>query len=280
MKRVMNPVEKAIWFVEAKFEQDISLDEVAGVAGVSRYHMARVFAEATGHSVMRYARGRRLTEAARALAAGAPDILSVALDAGYSSHEAFTRAFRDQFGITPEHLRAARQLDSIQLVEPIRMDTTPATLAAPRFETGKALLIAGLGARYTSQNSQAIPSQWQRFGPHIGHIPGQVGITAYGVCCNFDEDGTFEYIAGVEVARFADLPESFRTLRVPERRYAVFSHREHISAIRATHFAIWSKWLPESGHEVADAPNFERYGPEFDPQTGTGLVEIWVPLKG
>jgi len=44
-------------------------------------------------SVMRYVRGRQLTEAARCLASGAPDILAIALEAGYGSHEAFTRAF-------------------------------------------------------------------------------------------------------------------------------------------------------------------------------------------
>jgi len=101
----MNPVEKAVWFVETQFERPISLEEIARVAGVSRYHMARAFAEATGQSVMRYARGRRLTEAARSLAAGAPDILAVALSAGYGSHEAFSRAFRDQFDLTPETIR-------------------------------------------------------------------------------------------------------------------------------------------------------------------------------
>jgi AraC-like DNA-binding protein len=57
-------------------------------------------------------RGRRLSEAARVLANGGPDILSVALDFGYGSHEAFTRAFRDQFGLTPESVRAQRHLDN------------------------------------------------------------------------------------------------------------------------------------------------------------------------
>lgn len=55
---------------------------------------------------MQYVRERRLTEAARTSANGAPDILNVALNAGCNSHEAFTRAFRDHFGITPEALRA------------------------------------------------------------------------------------------------------------------------------------------------------------------------------
>jgi AraC family transcriptional regulator len=68
---------------------EITLEEIARVSGVSRYYSSRAFGEATGHSVMHHVRGRRLTEAARSLSAGASDILSVALDAGYGSHEAF-----------------------------------------------------------------------------------------------------------------------------------------------------------------------------------------------
>jgi AraC family transcriptional regulator len=110
----MSPVGKAIWFIETHFAGDLSLDEIAKAAGVSRYHLVHAFGFATGQSVMRYVRGRRLTEAARSLAGGAPDILAVALDAGYGSHEAFTRAFRDQFGLTPEAARARRALDNIE----------------------------------------------------------------------------------------------------------------------------------------------------------------------
>ena len=77
----MNPVGRALWFIEHRFAGDISLDDIAAAAGVSRYHVTRVFGEATGHSVMRYVRGRRLTEAARSLSKGAPDILAVALEA-------------------------------------------------------------------------------------------------------------------------------------------------------------------------------------------------------
>src|SRR5690606_28886374 len=100
----MNPVGKALWYIERHFAEDLSLEEVANFADVSRYHLTRAFGVATGHSIMRYVRGRRLTEAARSLASGAPDILAVALEAGYGSHEAFTRAFHDQFGRTPEQV--------------------------------------------------------------------------------------------------------------------------------------------------------------------------------
>src|ERR1700710_881424 len=120
----MNPAQKALWFIESHLASPLTLDEIAGVGGISRFHMVRAFAAATGLSVMRYVRARRLSEAARALAGGAPDILSVALEADYGSHEAFTRAFREHFGVTPETVRGSAPPDNLQLQEPIPMDST------------------------------------------------------------------------------------------------------------------------------------------------------------
>ena len=289
-----NPVAKAVWFVESHFKQDLTLDDAAEVAGVSRYHLSRLFGLAVGCSFTRYVRGRRLTQAARALADGAPDILTVALDTGYGSHEAFTRAFRDQFGLTPELVRAGGSLDQIQPMEPIRMDETLlTTLEPPRFETLESFLVAGLSERYASAahnghraacalgptTSAGIPAQWQRFQPYLGNIPGQVGRTAYGVLCNSDDEGNTDYISGVEVKSFAQVPPELAHLRIPEQRYAVFVHRDHVSAIRRTWFTIFNQWLPASGYQMTGGPEFERYGPEFDPRTGTGGFEIWIPVK-
>jgi AraC family transcriptional regulator len=276
----MNPAQKALWYVESHLADSLTLDEIAAVGGVSRFHMVRAFAEATGVSVMRYVRARRLTKAARALAKGAPDILTLALEADYGSHEAFTRAFRDHFGITPEQVRAATCLDKLSLQEPIMMDSTPsANLQPPRFETAKAMLVAGVGERYNHCDNGGIPNQWQLFHQKVGDIPDRVGNLAFGVCCNGDDSGNFDYIAGVEVSDFSDLPREFARVRIPAQRYVVFRHTEHISTIRRTVGAIWNQWLPQSGLKVADAPNFERYDEKFDGATGNGGLEIWVPVK-
>jgi AraC family transcriptional regulator len=277
----MNPAQRALWYIESHLAEALTLDEIAGIAGVSRFHMVRSFAAGTGLSVMRYVRARRLSEAARALAAGAPDILTLALEADYGSHEAFTRAFRDHFGITPEAVRNRARLDQIKLQEPIQMDSTLIdNLQAPRFVTGKALLVAGIGERCTHENGGAgIPNQWQRFHQKVDDIPDRIGKVAYGVCCNGDDSGNFDYIAGVEVTDFSDLPRDFSRVRIPEQRYAVFSHRDHISTIRRTVNTIWNHWLPTSGLKAADAPNFERYDERFDPMTGDGGLEIWIPVR-
>jgi AraC family transcriptional regulator len=275
----MDPVNRALWCVESRFASEISLDEIAEVSGVSRYHLCRAFGTATGQSVMRYVRGRRLTEAARKLAAGAPDILSVALDWGYGSHEAFTRAFRDHFGLTPEELRERRALDALDLVEPIMIDDSlRRELEPPQLLPGKARLVAGLRARFDDDNTGGIPLLWQRFGPHIGHVPGQLGGASYGVCLNA-EDGSFDYLAGVEVRSADGLPNGFAIARLAALEHAVFLHRDHISTIKYTFMAIWQDWLPNSGRKAAEAPCYEVYDDRFDPHTGNGVTEIWIPLQ-
>ena len=277
----MNPAQKALWYIESHLAGALTLDEISAIGGVSRFHMVRAFAAATGFSVMRYVRARRLSHAARALASGAPDILSLALDADYSSHEAFTRAFRDHFGVTPESVRAGTCLDRLELQEPILMVSTALDhLEPPRFETGPALLVAGIGERINHENNGAcIPNQWHRFHQTIDHVPGRIGKVSYGVCCNGDDAGNFDYIAGVEVSDFSDLPREFSRVRIAAQRYAVFSHADHVSTIRRTVNTIWNHWLPASHLKVADAPNFERYGAAFDPLTGNGGFEIWVPVR-
>lgn len=276
----MNPVNTALWYVERHFDRELALEDIARHADVSTFHLTRAFSAATGRSLMRYVRSRRLTEAARLLARGDAEILDVALAACYGSHEAFTRAFCAQFGTTPEAVRAQRHVRNLELVEALKMDQTPLdSLAPPRIEERGALLLAGLAERYTCDSSAAIPAQWQRFLPQFGRVPGQVAQVAYGVNYNGDDDGNFDYLCGVEVRDFSRLPKEAARVRVAARRYAVFRHDDHISTIRRTHNTIWSVWLPSSRYAVADAPFFERYDEKFDAATGLGGVEIWLPVE-
>lgn len=156
---------------------------------------------------------------------------------------------------------------------------TSMNLAEPEIKTLSGLLLAGLSRNFKNSNNAAIPGQWQEFAPRIGHIDGQVGETAYGVIYNMDDDGNHEYLCAVEVASFEDLPNDLARLRLPAQRYAVFQHDGHVSEIQATCKAIWNEWLPTSGHEPADAPFFERYTHRFDPDSGYGGLEVWLPIK-
>jgi AraC family transcriptional regulator len=276
-------VEKALWFIEARYGEPIALDDVAEHIGVSRFHLSRAFPMAVGLSISAYLRGRRLTEAAKTLAAGAPDILAVAVDACYGSHEAFTRAFREQFGATPEQVRARGSLDGLALVEAIRFDASTFTeLQPPRIFDAPPLLIAGIAERHSNNRPEDVPAQWQRLNPYFGSIPDEVAGSAYGIVIDLVMGGEdFQYLNGVEVTSVRDLQPELTAIRLPAQRYAAFTHPTHVSTMRQTVHTIYSRSIAEHGLDLAPFPNFvERYGPGFDIEAGEGDIEIWVPLNG
>jgi predicted transcriptional regulator YdeE len=151
-------------------------------------------------------------------------------------------------------------------------------LGAPRFENSRELSIAGLNENYTFESRRNIPEQWKRFVPHLGKIAGQTGRQSYGVSWNYKPERGFDYLCGVEVTATDRLPAGFSCVRLPQQRYAVFEHRDHVSSIGQTIDAIWTKWAPDCGLKMADSPCFERYTEAFNPVTGRGGMEIWIPI--
>ncbi|VVN98299.1 GyrI-like domain-containing protein [Pseudomonas fluorescens] len=158
-------------------------------------------------------------------------------------------------------------------------EQTGVETSKPRFEHGHFLLIAGLGGRFTPETTKAIPDLWEKFIPEIGRVPGQKSEVTYGICCNPDGKGGFEYIAGVEISKLDDLPDKYRWVEVQPQHYAVFEHKGTLETLPKTFQYIWKTWLPQSGYQAADAPEFERYSEDFNPKLNTGKLEIWLPLK-
>jgi AraC family transcriptional regulator len=152
-------------------------------------------------------------------------------------------------------------------------------LGTVRFETASEHLIAGINGTYDAQSRASIPAQWGRFAPHIGKVPGQIGTDAYGVCWNVQGDSVFDYLCGVEVPRPAPIPAGFTRVALPAGRYAVVTHEGHVSSLPETIDRVWSKWVPDATLKTAKAPCFERYTDKFDPKSGTGSVEFWIPLE-
>lgn len=147
-------------------------------------------------------------------------------------------------------------------------------------ENGSSLLIAGLSETYSRGPSAETAAQWGRLASHLGAIPGQRGHTTYGLCYDMDGGEELKYLCGVEVSDTEDLPDSFTHKRVPPQTYAVFVHEGSVATLPQTLDAI-SEWLPESDYEAPDDVDFffERYDERFDPQAGTGVIEVWMPIE-
>jgi len=95
-------------YIREHSHEPLNRKVLAAVAGFSESHFHRIFTAYIGENIAGYVRRVRLERAGRKLRMGAVDITEVALAAGYDTHAAFGKAFKQQFGLSPSEFR---QLD-------------------------------------------------------------------------------------------------------------------------------------------------------------------------
>ncbi|SLN29713.1 AraC family transcriptional regulator [Pseudooctadecabacter jejudonensis] len=274
----MTLVAKILWQLEQHLYRPLTVDDLSRRCAVSPYHLSRAFRAGTGQSPMGYLRARRLSAAAATLAFGQQDILTTALEAGYNSHEAFTRAFTAAFGCTPRSIRAAGSLSSLTLTEPLTMTVnTPIALAPPEVRHHDARTLAGYSIACSHDQIADIPALWSRFNANCD-TPDLDQSAAYGVSYNVTPDGKFDYMAGCALAG-EDVPEGMTSLHIPAGTYATFKHDGHVSDMPAMFNAIWNDAIPAAGLKPRAAPEYEVYDETFNGQTGRGILTVAIPVE-
>src|SRR5262245_37960523 len=98
-------IEDVKRYIHEHIHEPLDRVTLAQVAGFSIPHFHRVFTAQVGESAASYVRRLRMERAGRKLRMGAVDITEVALAAGYDTHAAFSKAFKQQFGLSPSEFR-------------------------------------------------------------------------------------------------------------------------------------------------------------------------------
>ena len=114
-------LQEVLRYIHRHIHEPLDRETLASVAGFSIPHFHRVFTAHVGESAISYVRRLRLDRAARKLRMGAVDITEVALTAGYDSHAAFSKAFRQQFGMSPREFRQLGCTAATQLLRKGKM---------------------------------------------------------------------------------------------------------------------------------------------------------------
>ena len=135
-----------------------------------------------------------------------------------------------------------------------------------------------VGLLYRGKNDQGqIPALWGTLNAQAHAIPHRPGA-AFGVIDNFDtEQGIFDYVAGYEAAPGAATPEGMVRKEVPAQRYAVFDTT--LPDIMAAIHRIYDEWLPAAGFRRTSGPEFEFYGPDFDPSVPGAVMQLFIPVE-
>jgi AraC family transcriptional regulator len=287
-------INAAIDYMEASLEGEIDWEAAARAATCSLYHFFRVFEVVAGMSAADYVRRRRLSLAALELAAGKGKVIDLALRYGYETPEAFCKAFKRAFGITPSAAKAAKAPLSIFTRMAVSLVLKGAQDMEYRIEELPAFAAFGLVLKTTSkggENNRAIPRFWQESDKAglVGALAAKSGkLGMMGICLPYEKDGeTFEYMIGIEApADRKGLPAGCREASLPKATYGVFeSHGPMPMAIQEVWKRVFNEWFPASGYEHAGTPDFEVY-PSFPPKDPRGdpgspqcYSEVWVPLK-
>ena len=147
----------------------------------------------------------------------------------------------------------------------------------PRIDQHPALRLVGTICDYAFADGdmlRALPMQWAAFGPLIPTPPEGGEPTSFGVALSTDDPGYFRYMTAYVLAPTDTLPAGLSLLTVPAGTYLVFAHEGHVSTLNKTVSAACAGRSPAKGF-----PSFlEYYGPGFDPATGLGDMEVWLPL--
>lgn len=124
-----------------------------------------------------------------------------------------------------------------------------------------------------------IPQLWRDFHPRIPEIKGILKPQhAYGIGHNFDHAaGVFDYLAAYEVESLENIPAGMEGWHIPEKTYAVFEST--LPGLSDTFRHIYQIWMPESGYRRAEGPEFELYGPSFQPEGAASRLEIYIPIE-
>lgn len=235
-----------------RLDDDVTPAELAAAAHFSVHHFHRIFRARLGETVMQHVRRLRLERAARRIKTSSTGLLEIAIEAGYDSHEAFTRAFADRFCITPSEYREqpSARLAAWELVRDdqararVFVDTRPALRMAYRRHRGG---YAGIEPFWASL------MQW-------GAERGLHDF--YGVCPDDPEvtpEPLLRFDACVIVPADFEPDDSVAIGEIPGGTYAVGIHVGPFSRLAETYLDVIGRWFPTSGYELAPAAVVEHY---------------------
>ncbi|MFC0844169.1 GyrI-like domain-containing protein [Streptomyces noboritoensis] len=284
---MLERLNQAMEHIEDHLDQRIEATDLARIAVTSEYHLRRMFSALAGIPLSEYIRRRRLTVAGAEVLADERTLLEIAVRYGYTSGEAFARAFRAMHGVGPgEARRSGATLHSqprmsfrlvvegsssmrYRVVEKEEFRVVGRTARVPLVHEGVnpaiAAFIRGIG-KETLERIQSLSDQEPE------------GIVSVSV--NLDEsraEGTeLDYYHGVVTG--AAVPEDMDALTVPAGVWAVFeSSGPFPQALQYMWRDVFTQWFPSNPYRSRPGPEILRTRLSQDATQAD--AELWIPVE-
>ena len=286
---ILTQLNRAMAYVEAHIEDDMTLTDVSSVTSYSPYHFERLFYYVVDMPLSEYIRKRKLSLAAMKLQNSSAKVIDLAVMYGYDSADSFTRAFVKQHGVTPSN--AKQPGVNLTIFPPLTFQIKIEGVQAMnwRIEEREAFEVFGIERIFKNDENDKVPGLWDesfkngeyaRLFNAAGAKNGDDGKHCiFAVCGYFEpEDDSFPYMLCTLKNPDSDTG-GFQTARIPKTTWAVFRSEitEHMGTeILKMYNRAHSEWLPSSGYDKVTGPDMEVY---YDAPDGKYFQEVWIPVK-
>jgi AraC family transcriptional regulator len=279
---------EAMAYIEKNLMCDIELNQISRIAGCSEYHFRRMFSFLAGMPLGEYIRRRRLSAAGILLQTEPVKVIDLALQLGYESPEAFSKAFQAMHGVTPS--QAKKENTGLKVLPPMTFQLTirGGIEMNYRIVEKNKFYIVGFKKRITMQFKGINPqldSLIRKLTPQIiAELKGLCDVEPKGilnVSANFQErtkEGS-ELDQYIGVATSKTVSNDYDILHVAASTWAVFKVVGTFpDAIQDTWAKIYAEWFPTSGYELAGGPEL-LWNENPDTSRPDYKSEIWIPVR-
>lgn len=264
-------------YVYANLDGDLSLDTLADVAALSRFHFHRVFTGMTGETVASFTRRVRLFRASAALLQTRDPVDRIATYCGYANVRSFVRAFQGAFGMTPEAFRKRgvpqpalhfNEHGDYEMYD-VNIETREDTRLAVMPHYGAYMEI---GAAFETVMTTLLTRGY-------GHQLGQM-IGVYLDDPSAVPEAQLRSFAGAQILGEVEIAAPLEVMDIQGGKFAVLTYKGHYSGLAKAYAYLFGEWLPKSGEVPRDSPPFEVYvNRPQDTDVEDLITLVCAPLK-
>jgi len=283
LKDYQERINRMLVYIQKHLDESIQLDDLAKVAALSKFHLHRIFHANMEETLNDYVRRLKLERGAGQLQHTNKTISTIAMDSGYNTPAAFTKAFKQQFGISPsafKKIKKKKEIINKKIVKGKKMKIEPEIV---NINPIRVLFLRGLG-RYQVTPKQVWPTI-EKYGRKKGFINEKT--RRFGICYDSPEvtpEEKIRYDACIGVDETIQPNGKFGIQTIAGGKYAVFMHTGDCKNLGNTYDYIYKNWLPSSKYTLRNTECFDEY---LDREawiqgkipTEKNLTKIYVPIE-
>lgn len=295
-------VQRAVTRITGELDQALDLAQLARQAALSPLHFHRVFRGMVGETPVELHRRLRLERAAHQLITTEAQVTRVAFDAGYETHEAFTRVFRAHYGAPPSQFRQGSQAALLACARPYSFEI--AARSGLHFQPGagaplefqmtrgevdmnvevKTLPEKRVGAVRHVGPYNRISEAFEKLGAIAGRagLFGAPGVEMIALYHDDPESTAVDQLrsdAGLTIPVDRAMPDGLTEHKLSAGRYACAIHHGGYKSIGDSWARFMGEWLPQSGHRVREGLSFEIYrNTPMDTAEKDLITEMYLPI--